>query len=120
MKLADKANSVLSKKNKKANYLSDIQVSTTPKCSFSGNQADFYIGLSSSNKKENLRIMGAVSNEMVETAIIKLLGQGWDDITWPVVLDLKKKILYHSYEAHKKGTSAIFGWQEYFSKKAIQ
>ena len=116
MKLADQANSIISKKGKKANDLSAIQVNVLPKCSFSGNQADFYIGLSSSNKNEDVRIMGAVSNEMVETAIIKLLGQGWDDVTWPVVLDLRKKILYHSYEAHKKGTSAIIGWQEYFSK----
>ena len=116
MKLADQANTILPKKNKKANYLSDIKVNTLPKCSFSGHQADFYIGLSSSKKNENVRIMGAVSNEMVETAIIKLLGQGWDDITWPVVLDLKKKILYHSYESHTKGASAIAGWQEYFSE----
>jgi len=116
MKLADQANSILPKKNKKTNYLSDIQVNTPPKCSFSGNQAQFYIGLSSSKKNERVRIMGAVSNEMVETAIIKLLGQGWDDVTWPVVLDLKKKVLYHSHEAYKKGTSAIIGWQEYFSK----
>lgn len=116
MKLADQANSILPKKNKKSNYLSDVQINTPPKCSFSGNQADFYIGLSSPNKKENVRIMGAVSKEMVETAIIKLLGQGWDDITWPVVLDLKKKVLYHSYKANKKGISAIIGWQEYFSK----
>jgi len=116
MKLADQANTILPKKRIKATDLSDFQVNALPKCSFSGNQADFYIGLSSSNNNENVRIMGAVSNEMVETAIIKLLGQGWDDITWPVVLDLRKKILYHSYEAYKKGTSAIIGWQEYFSK----
>ena len=65
---------------------------------------------------DNVRIMGAVSNEMVETGINKLLGQGWDDIKWPVVLNMHKKVLYHSYEAHKKGASAILGWQEFFSK----
>lgn len=95
----------------------DIRVNTTPYCSFSSNKADFYIGLSSTGSDNNVRIMGAVSKEMVEKGINKLLGQGWDDIKWPVVLDLRKTVLYHSYEAHKKGASAIFGWQEYFSKR---
>ncbi|GAB5474730.1 MAG: hypothetical protein Mars2KO_28290 [Maribacter sp.] len=96
--------------------LSDIKITTVPKCSFSGIKADYYIGLSSKSSDNSVRIMGAVSTEMVETGINKLLGQGWDDIKWPVVLDMQKKVLYHSYEAHKNGASAILGWQEYFSK----
>jgi len=87
------------------------------KCSFSGSTADFYIGLSGINSSNsNVRIVGAVRSDLVETAINKLLGQGSDEIKWPVVLDMKKKILFHSHEAYEKGTSAIFGWQEYFSK----
>jgi len=87
------------------------------KCSFSGSTADFYIGLSGMNKSNsNVRIVGAVRSDLVETAINKLLGQGSDDIKWPVILDMKKKILFHSHEAYQKGTSAILGWQEYFSK----
>jgi hypothetical protein len=65
---------------------------------------------------DGVRIMGAVTHNMVETGINKLLGQGWDDIKWPVVLDMQKKLLYHSYEAHQKGASAILGWQEWQSK----
>lgn len=87
------------------------------KCSFSGSTADYYIGLSGmNNTNSNVRIVGAVRSDLVETAINKLMGQGSDEITWPVVLDLKKKILFHSHEAYQNGTSAIFGWQEYYSK----
>jgi hypothetical protein len=87
------------------------------KCSFSGSTADFYIGLSGIHSIDtNVRIVGAVRSDMAETAINKILGQGSDGIKWPVVLDLKKKILFHSHEAHQNGTSAILGWQAYFSK----
>lgn len=87
------------------------------KCSFSGSTADFYIGLSGiNNNNSNVRIVGAVRSDLVETAINKLLGQGSDEITWPVILDMKKKILFHSHEAHQNGTSAILGWKAYFSK----
>ncbi len=116
MKLTDQTNTISLKKLNTPIDLSDIQISKSPKCSFSGNKADYYIGLSSSVSENDVRIMGAVSNKMVETGINKLLGQGWDDIKWPVVLNMHKKVLYHSYEAHKKGASAILGWQEYFSQ----
>ncbi len=83
-----------------------------PKCSFSGQKADYYLGLSSTAQQAHVHIMGAVSSDMVETGINKLLGQGWDDIKWPVVLDMGKKLVYHTFEAYEKGTSAILGWQE--------
>ena len=86
------------------------------KWSFSGNRADFYIGLSGVNGGKSIRIAGAVCEEMVETGINKLLGKGIDGIKWPVVLDLKKKLLFHSYDAHQNGTSAILGWKAYLSK----
>lgn len=87
------------------------------KCSFSGSTADFYIGLSGiHNNNSKVRIVGAVRSDLVETAINKILGQGSDGIKWPVVLDMKNKILFHSHEAYQNGTSAILGWQEYFSK----
>ncbi len=116
MKLTDHTNTIPLKKTQSTIDLSDFKINTVPKCSFSGNTADYYIGLSSMSPEDKVRIMGAVSNEMVETGINKLLGQGWDDIKWPVVLNMHKKVLYHSYEAHKKGASAILGWQEFFSK----
>ena len=95
-----------------------IKISPQPqKCSFSGSTADFYVGLSGINaSKKNVRIVGAVRSDLVETAINKLLGQGSDEIKWPVVLDMKKKILFHSHEAYQNGTSAILGWKAYFSK----
>ncbi len=86
------------------------------KCSFSGKTADFYIGLSGIGTNNSIRIVGAVCNDMVEMAIVKLLGQGSDGVKWPVILDMNKKLLYHSNEAHKKGFSAILGWKEYLSK----
>lgn len=94
------------------------EISPKPqKCSFSGSTADFYIGLSGIHRsKSNVRIVGAVRSDLVETAINKLLGQGFDEIKWPVVLDMKKKILFHSHEAYQNGTSAVLGWKEYFSK----
>lgn len=116
MKLTDQTNSIALKSIKKPIDLSQIQISTIPKCSFTGNKAHYYIGLSSAVSDDDVRIMGSVSNEMVEIGINKLLGQGWDDIKWPVVLNMHKKVLYHSYKAHKKGASAILGWQEYFSQ----
>jgi len=116
MKLADQTNTTKNKASKKATELAALQLAAAPKCSFLGVSADYYIGLSSTTIDGDIQIMGAVSSEMVETGILKLLGQGWNDITWPVVLDLRKKVLYHSYEAHKNGSSAIIGWQEYFSK----
>lgn len=87
------------------------------KCSFSGSVADFYVGLSDiGSTNTTVRILGAVRSDLVETAINKLLGKGSDEIKWPVVLDMKKNILFHSHEAYQKGDSAVFGWQEYFSK----
>ncbi len=84
------------------------------KCSFTGSIADFYIGLSGVNSTNSgIRIVGAVRRDFVEKAINKLLGQGSDGLNWPVVLDLNKEILYHSFEAHENGSSAVFGWQEY-------
>ncbi len=117
MQIASKTEQELLKNDQKTVLdLSDIQISTVPKCSFSGAKADYYIGLSDKNGKDSVRIMGAVSKALVETGINKLLGQGWDDITWPVVLDMRKKLLYHSYQAHRNGASAILGWQEFQSK----
>ncbi len=83
------------------------------KCSFSGSKADYYVGLSDSGSNTTIRIMGAVCQDMVITAINKLLGQGWEDVKWPVVLDIEKNLLYHSYDAYKNGSSAVFGWQQY-------
>ncbi len=85
------------------------------KCSFSGESVDFYIGLSGIDTNNSVRIVGAVCSDMVETAIVKLLGQGSGEVKCPVVLDINKKLLYHSHEANKKGFSAILGWQEYLS-----
>lgn len=93
-----------------------IQINTRPKCSFSNQKADFYLGLASSKINDKISIIGAVSCDMVETGINKLLGQGWGDTKWPVVLDMRKKLLYHSFDAHQKGASAILGWQEFQSK----
>lgn len=86
------------------------------KCSFSGSSADFYIGLSGISGSNSIRIVGAVCEEMVETGINKLLGKGFEEIKWPVVLDLKKKLLFHSHDAYQEGTSAILGWKAYLSK----
>ncbi len=85
------------------------------RCSFSGNPADFYIGLSGVNEGTSVRIVGAVCKDMVETGINRLLGKGWDEIKWPVILDLKKRVLFHSHDAHQQGTSAIIGWKEFLS-----
>lgn len=83
-----------------------------PICSFSGKPAKYYIGLSGMEDSEEVRILGAISAEFVERAIVNVLGQGVDDIHWPVILDLKKEIYYHSYQAHSRGLSAIMGWKE--------
>ncbi|MCK0145351.1 hypothetical protein MWU78_06835 [Arenibacter sp. F26102] len=83
-----------------------------PPCSFSGKPADFYIGLAGSGNNEEIRIIGAICREFVETAIVNVLGQGVDDIQWPVILDLNREIYYHSYDAHLQGYSAIMGWKE--------
>ncbi|MGB5553849.1 MAG: hypothetical protein WBM83_04260 [Flavobacteriaceae bacterium] len=116
MQIASTTTPLLKKNSEKIIDLSDIQINTMPKCSFSGNTADFYIGLSARSGKDTIRIMGAVARDQVETGINKLLGQGWDDIKWPVVLDMGKQLVYHSYDAYLKGASAILGWQELQSK----
>lgn len=86
------------------------------KCSFSGGRADFYIGLSGVSGGKSIRIVGAVCEDMVETGINKILGKGLDGIKWPVILDLKKKVLFHSHDAHQEGTSAVLGWKAFLSK----
>ena len=83
-----------------------------PVCSFSGKPAEYYIGLSGMDNSDEVRVLGAITAEFVETAIVNVLGQGVDDIHWPVILDLKKEIYYHSYQAHSRGLSAIMGWKE--------
>lgn len=81
------------------------------RCSFSGKPAEFYIGLSGPGYNEGVRLLGAISSEFVERAIVNVLGQGVGEVQWPVILDLNKEIYYHSYEAHTKGLSAIKGWK---------
>lgn len=87
-------------------------INELPKCSFSGNPADFYIGLSGKSEEDEVRIIGAISAQFVETAILKVMGQGVNDIHWPVILDLNKNMVYHSYQAHTKGLSAVLGWKQ--------
>ena len=111
MEIVSQAQDAVQKRSDQAKNFPQVQ-----KCSFSGSAADFYIGLSGIRGSKNIRIVGAVCTEMVETAIVKLLVQGWEEVKWPVILDLKKKLVYHSYDADKKGTSAIQGWKEYVSK----
>lgn len=95
-------------------YDNALSIATeSPICSFSGKQADFYIGLSGSGNKDEIRVIGAICCEFVETAIVNVMGKGIDDIQWPVILDLNKKICYHSYQAHTKGLSAIIGWKQF-------
>lgn len=113
MKITNQATTVFQNESQKVIDIADIQLSTKPKCSFSGLEADFYIGLSNNTAESTFQIMGAVCQDMVITAINKLLGQGWDDVQWPIVLDMNKKLLYHSFEAHENGSSAVFGWQQY-------
>lgn len=112
MEIVSKTQNVVQKHSDQAKNFPQVQ-----RCSFSGRSADFYIGLSGVKGSTSVRIVGAVCKDMVETAIIKLLGQGWDEIKWPVVLDMKKKILFHSHDAHQEGTSAILGWKDYLAKK---
>jgi hypothetical protein len=101
----------------KSEYSADYLIPSI-KCSFSGKPADYYIGLSSKTKAkaESIKVVGSVCSEMVEMAINKLLIQGLGGSQWPVVLDLDKKLLYHTYDADKQGLSAILGWKEYNSK----
>ncbi len=99
---------------KRSNQTTDF--ATSQRCSFSGKRADFYIGLSGISGGKSIRIVGAVCEDMVETGINKLLGKGWDEIKWPVVLDLKKRMLFHSHDAHKEGTSAVLGWRAFVSE----
>ncbi len=108
--VSKKQNAILKRSDQTKNF-PQVQ-----KCSFSGSAADFYIGLSGVNGGKSVRIVGAVCEAMVETGINKLLGKGWDEIKWPVILDLKKKVLFHSHDAHIQGTSAVLGWKAFLSK----
>lgn len=91
------------------NSLHDIP--EIPICSFSGKPADYYIGLSGPGHYDEIRLLGPICSKFVETAIVNVLGQGVDNIQWPVILDLKKNIYYHSHDAHLKGLSPIMGWK---------
>lgn len=88
-----------------------------PTCSFSGKPAEFYIGLSGEREDDEVRVLGAISAGFVETAILNVFGQGVDDIRWPVILDLKGKICYHSFHAHIEGFSAVMGWKALLARK---
>ncbi|MCK0192383.1 hypothetical protein [Arenibacter sp. F20364] len=90
-------------------------VGEVPLCSFSGKPAHFYIGLSGPGYNDEIRLMGAICTEFVETSIVNVLGQGVDEVQWPVILDLKKEIYYHSYPAHLKGFSPIIGWKSFIT-----
>ncbi|ASO07398.1 hypothetical protein [Arenibacter algicola] len=50
-----------------------------------------------------------------EPAILNILGQGVDEVKWPVILDLKKEIYYHAYPAHLNGLSPIIGWKSFIT-----
>lgn len=89
----------------------------TPICSFSGEPADYYIGLSGPGYQDEVRLIGAIGFKFVETAIVNVLGHGIEHVKWPVILDLNKKIYYHSYQAHLRGLSAIMGWNEFLRLK---
>ncbi|MBD3661642.1 MAG: hypothetical protein HUJ11_05605 [Arenibacter algicola] len=90
-------------------------VSEIPTCSFSGEPADYYIGLSGQGYHDEIRVIGAICSKFVETAILNILGQGVDEVKWPVILDLKKEIYYHSYPAHLNGLSPIIGWKSFIT-----
>ncbi|MEZ4969768.1 MAG: hypothetical protein R2814_08970 [Flavobacteriaceae bacterium] len=92
-------------------------VAEIPICSFSGEPADYYIGLSGPDYHDEIRLIGAIGSKFVETAIINVMGQGVEHIQWPVILDLNKRIYYHSHQAHLKGLSAIMGWKEFLISK---
>lgn len=111
MEIVSKTQHAVQKRSDQTKNFPQVQ-----KCSFSGSKADFYIGLSGISGGKSVRIVGAVCQDMVETGINKLLGKGFDDIKWPVILDLKKKVLFHSHDAHQDGTSAVLGWKAYLSK----
>lgn len=92
-------------------------VGEIPLCSFSNKSADYYIGLSGPGYNDEIRIMGAICSEFAETALVNIMGQGVEHIQWPVILNLNKEILYHSYQAHTNQLSAIIGWNEFLKLK---
>tara|TARA_R110002033_G_scaffold43050_2_gene84489 strand:+ start:1079 stop:1438 length:360 start_codon:yes stop_codon:yes gene_type:complete len=110
----------------KAPYIekSDLEVATVtsglkkevPLCSFNGKFAQYYIGYAGSTTNKRSKIVGAVSAEMVEKAIFNLLGKGPEDMPWPVVLDLQKDIIYHTFHAHSEEISAIMGWNKFVAR----
>lgn len=89
----------------------------TPVCCFSGKPAQYYIGLSGEKELDEIRILGAISENCVETAILNVFGQGVADIRWPVILNLNGEVYYHSFQAHSKGFSAVMGWKELLANK---
>lgn len=91
----------------------DTALVDVPKCVFLGIKADFYIGLMGNGPDAVVGNVDAICAAVVEKAIINLLGKGMGDITWPVILDLNKNLLYHTYEAHENGMSATQGWLAY-------
>ncbi|MEH6682832.1 MAG: hypothetical protein V7724_19985 [Sediminicola sp.] len=90
-----------------------------PKCSFLGIPANYYIGFADKDGIDNVRIVGAVCAQMVEKGLVNLLGKGSGELNWPVVLDLNKKVCYHSFEAHVMDISAVMGWKQQLCSKAV-
>ncbi|MEH6679227.1 MAG: hypothetical protein V7724_01710 [Sediminicola sp.] len=90
-----------------------------PICAFLGINASYYIGLTGTDRNSEIGYLSAISTEMVEKALMNLLGKGTGDMTWPIVLDLYKNVVYHSYEAHERGLSATQGWSELSLKRSI-
>ena len=95
-----------------------LERETAITCSFSGRTAHFYVGLANENASDDFQAAGAVCETYVEKALNNLLGQGTGNASWPVVMDLNKKIIYHSYDAHQDGISAILGWKRYLGAKS--
>lgn len=80
-------------------------------CVLTGKKADFYIGVAKANKYVPEKIIGAVVENKVSEAIHTIMGQAFGTIYRVVVLDLKKNLIYHSFDADQEKLSARLGWE---------
>ncbi len=80
-------------------------------CFFCDHTGVYQVGVSDFQKKNNAYV-GDACLEHVPNAINQLMPQLFATRSWPVVATQQGEILYHTYDANKKGLSAVMGWKE--------
>ena len=81
------------------------------KCDLCARDAAFQVGAARHDKRKVNQIVSSVCEKHVTKALEYVAKQCFGTQLWACVLDMDRKLLYHSYDADQRGHSAVLGWE---------